>query len=187
MQAVTRFYKASSTRKIVRYSIAFVAGILLVFIGIKGYNFYRLSPERLYLEQYNYFELTTARRDNEPGSSAIEKAYVAKEYQKVIDLKKRATKISIGEHFVTGLSYLELDDPFDAIHSFSSVISQDKASGKETYRDQAEFYLALAYLKNKDYDQALELMKNIHNDPRHLYHDKFSNSFIRKIKMLKWR
>jgi hypothetical protein len=54
-------------------------------------------------------------------------------------------------------------------------------------KDAAEYYLALAYLKNNDYDQSIELMNAIHANSTHFYTKKFSRKYINRVKRLKWR
>jgi tetratricopeptide (TPR) repeat protein len=184
-QAIVR--TMSSTRRIIRSSLSIAASVLLIFISVQVYNFIGLSPDKLFKEEYSAFELSTTRDPNVPPESAIEKSYREKNYKTVIDLKNKSTNISTKEQFLAGVSYLELDDPSNAIHSFDTVLIRDKTSGQQTYKDEAEYYLALTYVKNKDYDQALELMNTIHNNPSHIYHEKFSSRFIRKVKLLKWR
>jgi hypothetical protein len=67
------------------------------------------------------------------------------------------------------------------------VIADVKDEKKSVLKDVAEYYLALAYLKNNDYDQAIELMNVIHDNSSHLYTKKFSRKYINRVKRLKWR
>ncbi|MER3498447.1 MAG: hypothetical protein C4308_07330 [Chitinophagaceae bacterium] len=175
----------NSRRKIIRWTIAVAASVLLIFIGIQGYNFYQLSADKLFNEQYSGYELGTTR--DSQNLSLIETAYKSNNYQQVVNLVKKQENASAEDRFLQGLSYLQLNNLAEAIQSFNAVISINKGTNQGRYKDEAEYYLALSYLKNRDYDQAVALMKNIHNDPNHLYHKKFSDRFIRKVKMLKWR
>ena len=65
----------SNVRRIVRYSVAVAASVLLIFIVIEGYKFYSLSPQKLYAESYTAYELTTTRSGSDSSESKIEKAY----------------------------------------------------------------------------------------------------------------
>jgi len=175
----------SSRRRIIRYTISIAASILLVFVGITAYNFFSLSPERLYGQQFNSYELIITR--GEEGLTTIEKFYKDKNYRAVIEATNQVSKNSVEENFLSGMSYLEVGNPGGAIAPFREVINRDKATGGTSYLDQAEYDLSLAYLKNKDYDKAIGLMQTIHDNPGHSYHEKFTKSFIRKVKMLSWR
>jgi len=173
-------------RRTIRYTLAIASGLALIIAGYLAFRFFTLSSEKLYSEQYSAFELTVVR-DQSQKQSTIQKLYSEKDYKAVIEEKSKMAAVPTTDLFVSGLSYLELNEPTSAINIFNEVFSRNKISGEKIYQDEAEFYLALAYLKIKEYDKAIELMNKIHNDPQHPYHKKFSTSFIRKVKMLKWR
>ncbi len=175
----------NNLRRIIRYTIPLAASVLLIFLVIEGYKFYTLSPEKLYDENYMAYELTTTRGDNDSTDSSIEKAYREKNYAQVIELNKNSV-LSIKDVFLTGMSFFEMKDYSRAISSFQVVIG-DVKDNKTVLKDAAEYYLALAYLRNRDYDQAIELMNAIHDDSSHLYKGKFSRKFINRVKRLKWR
>jgi predicted negative regulator of RcsB-dependent stress response len=178
--------KFSKVRRTVRYSVAVAASVLLIFVCIVGYNFYRLSSDRLFAENYSAYELTTIRRENDSTESKIEKAYREKNYAGVININKNSV-LSVKDIFLTGMSYLETNDLSKAISSYQLVIADVKDDKNPELKDAAEYYLALAYLKNSDYDQAIELMNTIHDNSSHLYTKKFSHKYIRRVKRLKWR
>ena len=178
--------KISKVRRIVGHSVAVVATILLIFVCIEGYNFYRLSPGRLYDENYTAYELTSDLDKNDSTESNIEKAYREKNYAEAIKLNANSV-LSVKDIFLTAMSFLETNDLSRAISNFQVVIADMKDDKNYALKDAAEYYLALAYLKNNDYDQAIELMNTIHNNSSHLYAKKFTLKYIRRVKRLKWR
>jgi tetratricopeptide (TPR) repeat protein len=178
--------RISSTRRIVRYSLSVAASLLVLVIGIVAYNFYKLSSERLYNDQYHLYELSSLR-GNENRASELEKAYQEKKYNEVIADRRALTNPSAKDLFLSGIAYLETGNAAAAINSFKSVIEKNRTGHTAILNDEAEYYLALSYLRNKNYDQALDLMRAIRSNPGHLYHDQFSRSFVRKVSMLKWR
>jgi tetratricopeptide (TPR) repeat protein len=173
----------SPIQRTIRYSVAIAASLALIFIGIQGYRFYKLSPERLYAENYLAYEIPNTR-GNEDQLSDMEKAYTEKRYA---DITKMVFYRSLTprESFLRGLAFLETGDLSRAITSFQSVLSDTEAD-KQT-KDGAEYYLALAHLRNRDYDEAIELMSKVHDDPDHTYNERFSSKFIKRVKMVKWR
>jgi len=178
--------RMNKVRRIVRYSVTVAASVLLIIVCIVGYNFYRLSSDRLFAENYSAYELTTARGENDSTESKIEKAYGEKNYAEVIKLNANSV-LSVKDIFLTAMSFLETNDPSRAISNFQVVIADVKNDKNSALKDATEYYLALAYLKNNDYDQALELMNTIHDNSSHLYTKKFSRKYINKVKRLKWR
>lgn len=178
--------KMGGLRRVIRYSVAIAASVLLVFAGVEGYKFYKLSPGSLYAENYSSYELITSRDSGETRETAIEKSYRERNYAEVIKLNGNSV-LYINDIFLTGMSYLEMDDAARAISSFQVVLADINDDNKAMLKDITEYYLALAYLKNRDYDQAIELMSNIHDDPSHLYKSKFTHKYINRVKQLKWR
>ena len=169
-----------NVRRIIQYSVAAAATLLLIFLIIEGCKFYSLSSEKLYAEKYVRYKSVI-----DTNSSNIEKAFDKKEYGEVIKLN-RDLPLSIKDIFLTGMAYLETGDYSRAVSSFQVVVADIKA-GKTRLIDTAEYYLALSYLQNRDYDQAIELMSAIRSNKSHQYKAKFSRKYINRVKRLKWR
>ena len=178
--------RVGKVRRIVRYSVTVAASVLLIVVCIVVYNFYQLSSDRLFAENYIAYELTTTVGENDNTRSKIEKAYREKKYAEVIKLNATSV-LSVKDIFLTAMSFLETNDPSRAISNFQVVIADVKDDKNSSLKDTTEYYMALAYLKNNDYDQAIELMSTIHDNSSHLYAKKFSRKYINKIKRLKWR
>jgi len=176
----------SKLRRILRYSVAIAASISLIIIFIEGCKFYKLSPQKLYAENYSPYELPTTAGQGDSNVSKIELAYREKKYGAVINLNKTSVLL-IKDVFLTGMSFLETNDYSRAITNFQVVIADVKDDKASSLKNAAEYYLALAYLRNNDYDQAIELMTAIHDNSSHLYKDKFSRKYIDRVKRLKWR
>lgn len=184
MQAPVR--KMSSTRKTIRYVISIAASLLLIVTGYLAYNFINLSSEKVYNDNYQAFDLSTTR-DANTSLTAIETAYKAKDYKEVVRIHNSKEDVSVKGEFLNGAAAMELKDYSSAITSFKKVIDTNKQAGTNILNDDAEYYLALSYIHNKDYDYALDLMRQIKDDPAHLYNAKITGQLIRQVKMLKWR
>jgi predicted negative regulator of RcsB-dependent stress response len=178
--------RINKVRRIVQYSVAIAASVLLIIVCIVGFNFYRLSSDRLFNEKYTAYDLTTAHRETDNPESKIEKAYRQKNYAEVIKLNANSV-LSVKDIFLTAMSFLETNDPSRAISNFQIVLADVKEDKNSSLKDATEYYLALSYLKNNDYDQAIELMNSILENRSHMYKDEFSRKYINKIKRLKWR
>jgi tetratricopeptide (TPR) repeat protein len=178
--------KINPAKKFIRYSISVAAGILLLAIGYIGYNFFTLTSEKVFSSGYQSFTLSTLR-DGASSESAIEKAYREKNYPLVLQLHDSNYIKNQKNEFLSGMAALELKDNSKAITYFNNVISINKQETPAVLSDESEYYLALAYLRNEDYDLALEMMKTIRNNPNQLYRNKITNMLIQQVKMLKWR
>ena len=178
--------KISPTQRIVKYSIGVAASLLLIFLGIEAYNFFTLSPDKVFAANYQHYELSTYR-DNSHEHSPIETAYMEKDYQKVLSLHEQYSSIPIKETFLAAMSDVELGNNKMAIDLFQRVITELNYTKANLLKDEAEYYLALTYLKNKEYTSSLDLLHKIKNDPDHLYHEKVTGKLLRQVKRLRWK
>jgi tetratricopeptide (TPR) repeat protein len=176
----------SPVRRIVRYTIAVAASVLLVALGITGYNFYQLSPDKVFTENYSFYEVSNTRGSGSTITEA-EKAYQEKNYKEVISIHDQGSEAGQLTEFLAGVSALELDNNSKAITCFKEVMETNRQTNNKMLEDEAEYYLSLSYIRNRDYDFALELMKKIQDDPGHLYNEKITGKLIRQVKLLKWR
>jgi hypothetical protein len=173
-------------RRLLRYGLALAACLLLIAGGYLAYLFFSLSPEKLFSKKYLAYELTVQRDTGVREESAMEKAYREKDFAGVIRLNA-ASVPGVKDIFLTGISYLETGDASRAAASFQNALAAIEKNGPAGLKDETEYYMALACLKNRDYDQAIELMVAIHDNPSHAYREKFPRKFIREVKILKWK
>ncbi|MBI3139116.1 MAG: hypothetical protein HYZ15_11060 [Sphingobacteriales bacterium] len=177
--------RIAPVRKMFRYSAAVAAGILLIVGGFFAYQFFTLTPGKVFSAHYQSFELTTVR--GTLNESAVEKAFRDKNYTEVIRLHDAGTEPGVKAEFLNGAAALELKDNTRAITSFNRVISLNKEAHTTGFQDEAEYYLALSYIAARDYKSALGLLKKIGSDPQHLYNSKVTNGLIRQVRMLSWQ
>ncbi len=179
--------KINSTRKILRYSMAVAASLVLLVGGYMAYNFSNLSSSKIFASNYQSFELSNVRDADSQQISSLEKAYRQKKYKEVIELQVQNNIKSVREIFLAAMSYIELENNVRAIDEFKKVITGNKVAQTSLLNDEAEYYLALTYIRNKDFGLALNLLRKIKEDPDHLYYEKVTGKIIRQVKLLKWR
>lgn len=175
----------NSKRRILRYSISIAASILLIAGLFFAYNLFTLSKEKVFASNYHTYELATFRDSSSAEKSSIEKAFRDKQFKEVVGIVK--ADYTTEEHFLRGISFLEIQNNASAINEFRSVVLSNKNTGSKLFEDEAEYYLALAYLRNGDYKSARELFQQIRNNPDHLYHDMITARLMRQVKMLSWK
>ncbi len=160
----------------VRYIFAAASVIILVIAITTIYRYLSVSTDKIYQQTYIAYTPGTSR--SEAGAAhPIEDAYRQKNYAEVIRLAQ-ATQLDAKQQLLLGLSYLETGKASDAIKEFQLI-----RSGKDpTYIPDAEFYQALAYLKNKEAAKALPLFEKIFNDKNHLYHQQVTSETIHDVK-----
>ncbi|HEY0057976.1 MAG TPA: hypothetical protein VGB56_02515 [Flavisolibacter sp.] len=170
------------SRRLIRLGSAIGALLLIIYSGSKAYQVYMLSPEQLYSETFQPYVLRTSGSTDTVGAR-FEAFYRQGSMDSIIRAARKKVILSEKETLIAGLAYLTADDPFWAIRQLKKIARP----GGTTYAPEADFYLALAYLKNRDYDHALTLMLAIRRQRNHPYRDKFPPRFLDRVKLLKWR
>lgn len=166
-------------RKYGRFAIAIAAAsIIFAFVIIKGLFITSPSPDKIYQETFVDYN-PGSYRSQTAGRSPVEKAYQRRDYTGVVSLGRQAS-LNAKEQLLLGIAYLHLNNPEAAIRELEAV----EKRADTTYRQDAAFYTGLAYLKNKQYDQALQVLKKIRTDPHHLYHNQVNEKTIHDLESL---
>ena len=174
-------FKPLSRLKRLRIALAVIATIVLFFIFWQGYTFYQLSPDKIYNSIYPPY--IVIKNDSAGSAKSIEDYYAESNYVAATLQSKKQKQFTDKERLLIGLSYLLREDYSKAIKWLEPAANNFKSP----YRQQSEFYLALTYLKNEDYDHCIEKMRQMTYNPSHLYYNRIPKNVIEDIKMLKWK
>lgn len=174
--------KTRSLLDVVRVLLAVTGGVLLLLLLVAGYRFYRLSPQFLYEQAFVDFRLSK-EGDYLLGATQIEKAFREGDYKTVVQESKKKQPFTDLDYLLIGLTHLHRKDYSAAIEPLRLV----NLWSQSDYKQEGEYYLALAYLRNKDYDKSLELMQRIRANVHHPYHEQITGQLVRNVRILKWR
>ena len=148
-----------------------IAATVLILIGAAvAYKYTTVNPTSMYNDYYTSFDLGTTRGSD--NTDAIEEAYRNKDWNAVIALSNGLILKSNKIFFLSGMANLELKNYTAAIGTFSFILESNKRTKATSFQDEAEYYLALAYLGDNQPANALPLLEKIKADNDHLYHDK---------------
>jgi hypothetical protein len=166
-------------RKIYSYSLR-IAAVILVLFGLSlFYQYASSTPEKLFIENYQAFDLHETRG----GSvSPISDLYKSGKTDSVIQLFSRMKNPQALDCFLAGNAFLSQHQPGKAIETFLTLEQINQNTRSHSFEEDAEYYLALSYLENKEPGKALPLLERIHNDVSHPYHKKVSAWFLLKVK-----
>ena len=162
-------------KRIVQYSLAVAASIIVIIVGVNLFISSSLSSEKLYGEAFVDYHASGVRGNG--TETEISKLYEAHNYRAVTE-KANDQHLSQEDSLLIGLSYLKSNQVSSSIDWLKPISVQN------TNKQDAEFYLALSYLKNKNYNEALALMEQIHSNPNHVYHNQFSDDYINRVRKL---
>ncbi len=169
--------KVVSMSRFIKYSMAAAAGIIILVVAIKLVTANSVSAVKLYSDAYVSYDAGTVRGGSTP--SALEEAYQSGNYDRVTDLAANGANLSSRDSLLTGIAFLNQDKSDSAARWLTGPSRQG------TYRQDAEFYLALAWLKSKNYTAAVRLMKKIRNEEGHIYREQFSEEYVGKVERLR--
>jgi len=159
-----------------------IAAMVLLLLGAGGvYKYSATTSSSVYNENFASFDLETSRGANNDGE--LEKAYRSQNWTSVKNIFSTQKEKTIKSWFLAGMADMELKNYATAIGSFKEVINQNKNSDAY-YQDEAEYYLALAYLGANQSGEGLALLKKIRNDKDHLYYKKARAIPALDLKML---
>ncbi len=169
----------STIRSISRWTMRIAAILILVVLGVGVYQYATLSSEKLFDEQYESYEIRAER--GAQSESLEEVAYRKKDYSGVITAFNNSPTHSTADYFFLGLVHLQQNNSKEAVKNLE--LANTSADTSRLYKDESEYYLALAYLKDKQTDKAYKIFRKIHSDPNHLFRDKVNRWFLRKLSL----
>ncbi len=173
--------KPGISGKIISYSMRIAASVILL-LGISFlYQYYSASPEKLFDENFQSFNL---RQNRGNTATPLQDAYAAGDMKDALRQYSLLKDPSPENNFLAGNAYLSIHQPAKAIAVFLLLQQQNATANTHYYEQDTEYYLALAYLLNHQAGMALPLLEKINAGKNHTYHQKVSNWFLSKAKRL---
>ncbi|MDP9047940.1 MAG: hypothetical protein M3N14_07370, partial [Bacteroidota bacterium] len=152
---------------LIRPMLQVAAGLVFFLLAIGVYQYATVSPSKLYEENYQPYKASVTRGGD---NSVLDAAYVSGEMKTVISLFEKMAAPDNKASFLAGQAYLLTRQPKKAIGAFNNVVT----SAGRSFKEDAEYYLALSYMDNDQPAKARVVFKRIYRDNDHLYHDRVS-------------
>lgn len=169
-------------RRISKISMKIAASLLIGLLCLGVYQYATITNDKMFANEYKTYEVNVSRGVEE--IAVLEKLFQEKNYESVIKNFIGIENPAVKENFFVGVSYLETKNYKNAIGAFRKVLELNIAQQQNIFNDDAQYFLALAYLKNKDIKIAYPIFKEIKNNPKHLYNDKITNVFMLNLRLL---
>jgi len=163
------------TKTIVRsmYTTAMrVAAIFILLIGVAVvYKYVSVNNQSIYNKQFTAYELSSAR-GQETGDVQAE-AFRNKNWNEVISLYHEHNTQSNKSSFLAAVSEMQLNHFPQAVAIFEKLL--ETKTGDNSYHEESEYYLFLAYLMNHEEIKAVRMFEKIKADTNHTYYPMVSN------------
>jgi tetratricopeptide (TPR) repeat protein len=157
-------------RSISRVALRAAAVILVISASTAIYKYTVTSSSGIYSAYYTSYDLNTSRGAT-VAQDDMEEAYKARNWSGVDDAFKKKKVKDNKSYFLEGMADMEAKRYDEAIGMFQQVMAANNLAGSDYFEDEAEFYLAMAWLARNDVKEAMPLLDKIKADKTHLYHD----------------
>jgi tetratricopeptide (TPR) repeat protein len=163
-----------------------IAAVLLISgAGAVFFKYATISSGSLYEKYYTPYEMNRTR--GESSKDAIERAYNAGNWQKVVSLSNTSAEKDNKTYFLAGMADLQLKDYNTAIADFEEVIAVNAHTGSDYFQDEAEYYLAMSWLATKNVNEAMPILERIKADKNHLFHDKVAHMSFVDLRIVQYK
>jgi tetratricopeptide (TPR) repeat protein len=157
-----------------------IAGLIILFEFMAIYNYMTISPNKIFRANYQPYELHVVRGANE--KSPIRKAYKDGKMDSVIWDFNSINSPQPEEFLLAGIAYLESGKPTKAIETFKAMMLKNTNSNTDYFEDDAEYYLAMSYLDNKQPEMAMPIFEKIYANADNPYNSNVSDWFMENVK-----
>jgi tetratricopeptide (TPR) repeat protein len=175
---------AKDKPRTIRNILRIAATVVVFLAGLLIYRNATPDASRLFADNYTIYKLDVARNAGGTRPSEIEEAYRQGKMDKVLLITQDKVAPTAKELFLAGNAALEKGETAKAITFFTTVGQMNQSNPDAGFKEDAEYYLGLSYLKQKQPTEAFRIFQTIHDRPAHLYHEKATNALLQKIKKL---
>lgn len=169
-QGVQTHTAPAVVRTLYRNVLRVAASVILLAGAVAIYKYATVNSIGVYEKYYSPFDLNTSRGAG--NTDELEQGYRNKNWTAVTSLFNSLKEKTNKSYFLAGMANLELKNYEAAVADLKQVIAENARTGDNYFQDQAEYYLAMAYLANKQAAQAMPILKKIKADQNHLYNKK---------------
>jgi tetratricopeptide (TPR) repeat protein len=164
----------------VKMMMRIAAAVVLLLASVTAVQYFTSTGSSFYNNLNENYVVNNTREPKQ--ASTIVEAYQAGNYKRTIELFEQINNPGNRELFITANSWMQLNNTARSIELYQQILNNNKTTAQKFYQDEAEYYLAMAYLKNNETDKALPILTQIADDKNHTYHDKIDKWTLFKMK-----
>ena len=168
-----------------RFWLSAAAILIVVPALIVMFVYATNSPDRLFASQYQTYRLNVDRTSSPSNKELLATNYQDGKYNEAITQFESLTSKSVSDKVIAAFAYMELNNYKAAIPLFNAVIRNNVVTREKLYQDEAEYYLALSYLKAKQIEQSYQLFSKIYSDTEHTFNGRLNKWFMMRLKWLR--
>jgi hypothetical protein len=144
-----------------------IAAIFILVIGVTAlYKYVSVNDQSVYNKQFIGYELSNSR-GQERRDAEVE-AYQNKNWNEVVAVYSAEKNRSIKAVFLAAMAEMQLNHFPQAVTLFENILNTK--SGDKAFREEAEYYVSLAYLMNHEENKGIQMLDKIKADTSHTYY-----------------
>jgi hypothetical protein len=160
-----------------------IAAVLIFLAGMTFlYKYITVSSQSLYDKQFTAYELSNTR--GQADTNTLEEAYENKNWREVGRIYQNETVISNKSAFLAGMAEMQQNQIPQAVSVFENLLARMKTTRDDSFKEETQYYLLLAYLKNNEVNKSLEMINVIKADPNHTYYPMVSRLSTIDLKII---
>jgi tetratricopeptide (TPR) repeat protein len=146
-----------------------IAAIFILLIGMAVlYKYLTVSNLSVYERQFTSYDLSNLR--GQESRDAEDEAYQNKNWSEVLTVFQKGNNKSNKSVFLAAMAEMQLNNFPQAVTLFENILSNNRNTGDDSFREETEYYLSLAYLMNHEIDKSISLLNKIKADTSHTYY-----------------
>ncbi|HRI22730.1 MAG TPA: tetratricopeptide repeat protein [Panacibacter sp.] len=184
----------NETAKVIKPSFGNSAKIILriaaVFIfvvaGYAVYEYSTTSNDSVYADNFIKYQLPVSRGEGQAQQS-MDSLFSVNNFRGVIEAFKATANKKQKDYFLAALASLETGDSQSAIDNLKNVQQLNSNSTEKYFEQETDYYLALAYIKASNIDEAEKQLNTIKANKQHMFYQKASEISSTKLGILKMK
>ncbi len=185
--------RPTDTAKIIKppflNGIKIIMRIAAVFIVVvAGYGVYQYSAtsnETVFADNFISYRLPVSRGEN--TATPIDSFYQSSNYNAVLEAFNSTAEKTQKNYFLAALANLQMGNSKAAVDEFRSLQQINANAVQKYFVQETEYYLALAYIKSGNINEAEKLVNSIKQNKQHLFYKKANEISDLKWSLLKWK
>jgi hypothetical protein len=131
------------------------------------------------------FAVNTPRGENLNSIDSLLQSFNEQRFSDVVKHYKSLITPTVREQFLTGYAYQQIGNYNSSELILEKLLQQNKLQNETLYNDDAEYYLAMAAIELNQPAKAYTLLKAIHENEQHTYHEKVDRKLLWKLWWMK--
>jgi tellurite resistance protein len=161
------------------------AVFILVVAGYGVYQYTATNNESLFADNFINYQLPLTRGAEQADD--LDALYNANNYMAVIAAVNGKQQKTQKDYFLAAQAYLQTNDATAAIAAFKNVEQLNSTATDKYFVQETDYYLALAYIKEGNIDEAGKQLNKITFNKQHMFYSKASEISSTKLTILKWK